>query len=240
MNILIRHLKNALKIVYKFKFFASIVFITILIKSFILDISLVPTGSMYPTIVPGDILLVTKYDYGYNGNSFAPISIPCIKKKIFTKPLQQGDIAIFKDESGKNIIKRVIGLPGQKVQLIQGTLFIDDKPIEKVFETIKLDDKKSQSAQYQERLGSKIVYKILERQDLDEYYIENLKNTYPFYVPQDQYFFLGDNRYRSKDSRYIGFIKHEKIIAKARYVIFCLKSFVAPHKHLSRTFSSIK
>lgn len=212
----------------------------ILIKSFLLDISLVPTSSMSPNILPADLVLVTKYDYGYSSYSIAPISFGNAVKKIFSKTPSIGDVIIFKiNRKSPAMVKRVIGTPGQKIQLIQGILFINDVAVEKTLENIITDTDGIKCAIYKEKLANGLEYKIMERVHIPEDKLEELENTEPFIVPKNQYFCLGDYRHNSKDSRYIGCIDQTKITAKARAIIFSFKSFI-DIKQLKRVLKPIK
>ena len=226
---------NTIKDIFKNnKYLIIFIVILIVVKSFIFELSLVPTGSMKLTILPGDFLLITKYDYGYNGYSIAPICIPALKKKYLKNSPKQGEVTIFK-HGGKTLIKRVIGLPGQKIQFIQGRLTIDDIPIEKRFVKNIENADGSTSSIYKEKLPNGVEYEIIEDNNFTNAQLKELNNSMPYYVPENHYFFLGDNRFKSKDSRYIGAIMEEKIIAKARWVIFSFQTF--KHlKYLKRSF----
>lgn len=208
----------------------------ILTQSFVFQISIVPTGSMYPNIFPGDLVFITKYSYGYNGNSLFPISLPSFSTKLLRKNIQRGDIIVFKNK-GKNFIKRAIGLPGDKVQIISGTLFLNDIPIKKNFIHTVKDSAGKKYYQYQEEINDKIHYTIAESINFQGR--EKISDTEAYYVPQGHYFCLGDHRSNSADSRFIGCIKEEKIIAKARYVVFCSKSLFKMNL-LKRNFSKLK
>lgn len=218
-------------------FWVNIIVILFLTKSFIFDLSFVPTSSMYPSIVPGDLLLITKYDYGYNGYSFSPFHIPFFKKKCFEKNINQGDIVTFRLEN-KIIpyVKRVIGLPGQKVQFVDGYLLIDDIAVEKSIKKEFIGDDNQHYCQYLEKLTNGLEYNIVEKKFLSELDKDFFYNTDPFYVPKDSYFLLGDNRHSSQDSRFIGYINKCAINAKAKYIVCCFKFSLV---NIKRIFKNI-
>jgi signal peptidase I len=220
-------------ILTKNKYLIISILILVFVKSFIFDVSLVPTGSMKLTILPGDFLLITKYDYGYNGYSIAPLSIPQLQKKYWKKAPKQGDIATFKF-GRKTLIKRVIGLPGQKIQFIEGALLIDDIPVQKhLIKSLNAQGIKTDI--YKEKLPNGLEYEIIEKHNLSNAALAEFQNTIPYYIPENHYFFLGDNRFESKDSRFIGAIPEDKITAKAKYIIFSFQTF-RNLKYLKRSF----
>ena len=106
------------------------IFIAILIRSFIFEPFNIPSGSMKPNLLVGDFIFVSKWSYGYSKHSL-PFSIPLIPKKIFSKFPSRGDIVVFKTpfDNRTDYIKRVIGLPGDKIRILDGSIVINDKII---------------------------------------------------------------------------------------------------------------
>ena len=182
----------------------------------------VPTGSMKGTILENDYIFSTKYSYGYSRYSF-PFSPNIFSGRIMSKAPQRGDIIIFRPPNNMEIryIKRLIGMPGDKIQLIDDVIYINDKPIERQESGNFIDESGERYLKYKETLPNGVSYysykTLIPGQNLvnTRYY----SNTPVFYVPQDKYFFMGDNRDNSKDSRVdLGFVPFENFIAKAQFI----------------------
>lgn len=184
--------------------------IALFIRQFGVEAFKIPSGSMKPTLTIGDHLLVNKFVYGPR--------IPFTDSRIFTwKEPKRGDIIVFKypgDET-KDYIKRVIGLPGDKVEIKKGVLFINDQPVQ-VTETGKYIDREQRVGEhydvkvnvFEEQLGA-IQHAIQYVHDQSAY------NFDPILVPKESVFVMGDNRDNSQDSRFWGFVKYNKILGKA-------------------------
>ena len=108
------------------------IFIAILIRSFVAEPFNIPSGSMKPNLLVGDFIFVSKWSYGYSRHSL-PFSIPLIHRKIFSKYPNRGDVAVFKTpfDNRTDYIKRIIGLPGDKIKIINGEIFINNNLIER-------------------------------------------------------------------------------------------------------------
>ena len=180
----------------------------------------IPSSSMVPTLLVGDYLFISKYDYGYSKHSF-PFSIPLIPKgRLFNNPPQRGDIVIFKwpRDERTDYVKRVIGLPGDKIQMVGGRLYINGVvvPREKIGEEDWLTEAGWQRyGVYEETLPNGVVHKIYE---LNDHMI--LDNTDPVEVPARHYFMMGDNRDNSQDSRYFGLVHEDLLEGKARLIFY--------------------
>ncbi len=183
----------------------------------------IPSGSMIPTLLVGDYLFVSKFSYGYSKFSL-PFSLPLIPGRIFfTKP-ERGDVFVFKlptDES-KDYIKRLIGLPGDRIQVVNGILNINGKAVKRKrvedYIVRSRDGSISRTARYVETLPNGRKHYILELSDDFPY-----DNTPVYTVPAGHYFAMGDNRDRSKDSRFlndVGFIPRKNLIGKAEFFFF--------------------
>ena len=177
---------------------------------------------MEPNLLIGDRLFVSKYTYGYSKHSF-PFSPPFTNKKIFKKKPQRGDIIVFKTpaDNRTDYIKRLIGLPGDKVQFVNGLLYINNVPIERLKKNIKINvncgDKKFDSDVYEEILPNGIRYIAVYNKDGSHI------NTDTYRVPSDHYFFLGDNRDCSSDSRFlsnVGYVSSLNLVGQARVLFF--------------------
>ena len=184
----------------------------------------IPSGSMMPTLLIGDYLFVSKFSYGYSRFSL-PFSLPVIGKKriLFSKP-KRGDIIVFRLPSDTSIdyIKRLVGLPGDKIQIKNGILHINNEKVkrQKVNDTIIGTNPGSfQKTLYIESLPNGKEHYILEQSDT--LYSDN---TSVYTVPDGHYFMMGDNRDRSKDSRFsgVGFIPQENLIGRAEFLFFSI------------------
>ncbi len=198
------------------------VLIAVLIRSLLFEPFRIPSGSMYPTLEVGDYLFVSKYTYGYSKHSF-PASLMPIKGRIWASEPQRGDIVVFKFpvDNKTDFIKRVIGLPGDTVEVRRGVLYVNDKPVEreKIGE-YKLEEfvvRPEIYTEYEETLPNGIKHKILEISDHEV----QVDNTTKVTVPDGHYFVMGDNRDRSDDSRLsVGFVPFENLVGKARFLFF--------------------
>ena len=196
-------------------------FIAIIIRSLIFQPFYIPSSSMEPTLLIGDRIFVSKYTYGYSKHSF-PFSPKIFSERIFNKTPNQGDLVVFKTpvDNRTDYIKRLVGLPGDEIQFIEGEIFINqEKIIRKKLETNNLA-----------RCG-----KILFEVDAYEETLPNGKkhiaiynkqgttqNTKKFIVPTNHFFLLGDNRDCSRDSRFdnIGYVNFVNLVGKAQIIFF--------------------
>ena len=169
---------------------------------------------MEPNLLVGDRLFVAKYEYGYSRHSF-PFSPKFTDKRFVAKKPSRGDVIVFKTpaDNRTDYIKRLIGLPGDKIKLIDGTVYINSTPLERKF--VRTDDRKISI--YEETMPSGVSY---ETRDLGDKPQDNIKE---FTVPADHYFFMGDNRDNSNDSRFWGTVPVERIVAKAQIIFFSTK-----------------
>ena len=198
------------------------ILIAVVIRSFWLEPFRIPSGSMYPTLRVGDYLFVTKYSYGYSRYSF-PGGFPIFDGRIWYTQPQRGDVAVFKfpQNTHTDFIKRIIGLPGDKVQVKKGRLYINDKLIERqengryiIDEYVKIPEFYHL---YEEILPNGVKHSILEISDKERI----VDNTEVFEVPEDHFFVMGDNRDRSDDSRIsVGFVPKENLVGKAKFIFF--------------------
>lgn len=178
------------------------ILLALFIRTFVVQAFKIPSGSMKPTLLIGDHLLVNKFIYG--------IKIPFIDRYIleFNKPVR-GDIVVFKwpRDENKDFIKRVIGVGGDKIEIKRDILYINGVKIETEYKDTYRDKRISQSERYIEFLGEGKHY------ILDEYI--KRENYGPVTVPEGSIFVMGDNRDNSQDSRYWGFVSLNKIKGKA-------------------------
>jgi len=210
-----------------------IVFVVIPVKSSLADWNWVPTGSMNPTILEGDLIFVNKIAYDLR----IPLTMHRLAK--WSDP-ERGDIVIcFSPEDGIRLVKRVIGLPGDTIKMKNNTLFLNGEPVD--YTKIGRD--------YTELLfGKRRVECVLEIEDLDGVthtvmsipLIEAMRSFGPVTVPQGSYFVMGDNRDSSRDSRYFGFVDRESIVGQAKGVIGSFDITDKYQPRFKRFFESLK
>jgi signal peptidase I len=193
------------------------------IRIFVFEPFYVPTGSMKETIREGDYIFSTKFSYGYSNYSF-PWSPNLFEGRIFASSPQRGDIIIFRPPFDMNTryIKRLIGIPGDKVQVINDVIYINDKPIERQDLGTFVGSKGEKYRRFKETLPGGASYLAYKSEELADYpMINKYSTTPPFYVPSGKYFFMGDNRDNSRDSRAdLGFVPFENFIAKGQFRFF--------------------
>ena len=188
----------------------------------------IPSGSLIPTLLIGDYLFVSKYSYGYSRFSM-PFSPDLFSGRIWGAPPKRGDVAVFKlpRDGETDYIKRVIGMPGDKVQMIEGRLYINGQivPREPVTPRVRTPDAYGADVEvptYYETLPGGVRHLIIER-DGDTGYLDNTK---VFEVPPGNYFMMGDNRDNSTDSRVppdqggVGFVPFENFVGRAEVIFF--------------------
>ena len=196
--------------------------IALIIRSLFLQPFYIPSSSMEPTLLVGDRLFVTKYSYGYSKHSF-PFSPPILNKRIMFSEPKRGDVVVFKTpaDNRTDYIKRLIGLPGDNIQFIDSNLYINNNEILK--QRVSKNDKIFCGNRiinvftFEEKISNNKLHKSV--------YLKNFpfQNSDVFTVPQDHYFFLGDNRDCSKDSRYltsVGYVHKDNLVGKAQFIFF--------------------
>jgi len=204
------------------------IFIAILIRAFIFEPFNIPSGSMKPNLLIGDFIFVSKWSYGYSKYSFSffSLSIPLIPNTIFQKYPKRGDVVVFKTpkDNRTDYIKRVIGLPGDKIIIEKGIININGNTVsrKKIKDFIDIDKKgnKDRKRQYME------YFFDLEFNTLDTNDKGLVDNTNLYIVPDDHFFVMGDNRDNSQDSRFlnsVGYIPMENLVGKAQYIFFSLE-----------------
>ncbi|HWA44919.1 MAG TPA: signal peptidase I [Hypericibacter adhaerens] len=195
------------------------VLIAVVIRTFAYEPFNIPSGSMKPTLLVGDYLFVSKFSYGYSRFSL-PFSPALFSGRILGGGPERGDVAVFKKptDNSTDYIKRIVGLPGDTIQVIHGILNINGQPVTREPDGTFTDDTGVVLTRYIETLPNGVKHPILERSD-DEF----LDNTAPYLVPPDHYFAMGDNRDNSQDSRVmsdVGYIPAENLIGRAEFLFF--------------------
>ena len=209
-----------------FKSILIAIFIALLIRSFIFEPFNIPSGSMKPNLLVGDFIFVSKYSYGFSKHSL-PFSIPIIPGKIFSNTPERGDVVVFKtpENNRTDYIKRVIGLPGDKIEIKNGIIFINGSEIlrKKLNDFIDTDNNTNNK---RVRMYNEYFFnKELNILDITDNGIAD--NTQLFNVPENHFFVMGDNRDNSQDSRFIrtvGFIPYENLVGKAQFIFFSLEN----------------
>jgi signal peptidase I len=201
------------------------VLIALLIRSLIAEPFNIPSGSMKPNLLVGDFIFVSKWSYGYSRHSL-PFSIPLIPNKIFSKIPTRGDIVVFKtpEDNRTDYIKRVIGLPGDKIKIINGEIILNGNKILRKKTNDFIDNDKNTS--------NKRIRKYTEFHDQINFQVLDIMdngiadNTETYIVPENYFFVMGDNRDNSQDSRFksVGFIPFNNLVGKARFIFFSLEN----------------
>ena len=211
-----------------FEFFKTIfyaVFIAIIFRSLLFEPYNIPSGSMLPNLLIGDYLFVSKFSYGYSRYSFPFGIVPLPESRLFSTKPKRGDVAVFKLPSNTSInyIKRVIGLPGDSIQMKKGKLFINQNLITQhedgSYKHIYKRRFEQNFNKYKELLENGKFYSVLNINDS-----QTLDNTKEFIVPENEYFVMGDNRDNSLDSRANGgwFVPLENFVGKGNFIFFSI------------------
>jgi signal peptidase I len=209
--------------------------IALVIRTFLFQPFNIPSGSLIPTLLIGDYLFVSKYSYGYSRYSF-PFGnllpkIGGLDGRVIGSAPKRGDIAVFKlpRDNSTDYIKRVIGLPGDKIQMVDGVLVINGQKIkkEKLSQTEVAAGAgfKDRATFYRETLPNGVSYVI---QELDLYGNKLGRNTQLYEVPPSHFFMMGDNRDNSLDSRDtsaqgVGFVPYENFVGRAEIIFFSVE-----------------
>ena len=202
------------------------VLVALIIRSFFAEPFNIPSGSMKPNLLVGDFIFVSKWSYGFSKHSL-PFSIPLIPGKIFSKLPERGEVVVFKtpEDNRTDYIKRVIGLPGDRIQIIDGQIIINDKLIFKKRLNDFIDTDKNSSIKRIRKYKEYFFDKEIEVLDIMDQGIAD--NTKIYIVPKDHFFVMGDNRDNSQDSRFtniVGYIPIENLIGKAQFIFFSLEN----------------
>ena len=219
--------------------------IAIIFRSIFFEPFNIPSGSMIPSLLIGDYLFVSKYSYGYSKYSF-PFGILPFDDRVLDETPKRGDVIVFRKPGDESIdyIKRLIGIPGDTVQVINGVLFVNGKEATRVKTNIgkmkNIFGQEKVFKEYKEKFANTNFHKIIEASDNDPF-----DNTILFKVPKDHFFFMGDNRDNSRDSRTseVGFVPKQNLIGKAQIIFFSHNSSASFYEfwkwHKSIRFSRI-
>ena len=210
------------KIIENIKTIVYALIIALIIRSFLFQPFYIPSSSMEPNLLVGDRLFVSKYSYGYSRHSL-PFSPNLTNKRYFSKNPERGDVVVFKTpaDNRTDYIKRLIGLPGDTLQIIDGDLYLNNQKIQrnKIEITININcgNEILNVNAFEEILPNGKKYIAVYNKE------GTMQNTDKFIVPNEHYFFMGDNRDCSKDSRYlssVGYVTFNNLVGKARLIFF--------------------
>jgi signal peptidase I len=198
--------------------------IAFVIRTFLFQPFNIPSGSMRDTLLIGDYLFVSKYSYGFSHYSF-PFSPSLFSGRIFGRGPQRGDVVVFRlpRDDSTDYIKRVIGLPGDKIQVREGLLYINGEAVKRERLADFRDDETvgGDAKRWRETLPNGVSYETRDLRDNGE-----LDNTRVYDVPAGHYFMMGDNRDNSQDSRVlsaVGYVPFENLVGKAQIIFFSVK-----------------
>lgn len=213
----------------KNEFFKTAVFAIILaliIRSFLFEPFNIPSGSMKPTLQIGDYLFVSKFSYGYSRYSFPLSFLIPFQGRLWNTPPERGDVVVFKLPSDPSVdyIKRIIGLPGERIRVKGGILHINGTPVPREFvrmaEVTNDYGEKHRMFEYIETLPGGAKHHIYEETDNGD-----LDNTREYIIPPNHYFMMGDNRDHSQDSRVtlmVGPVPFDNIVGRASFLFFSI------------------
>lgn len=201
--------------------------LALIVRTFLFQPFNIPSGSMKDTLLIGDYLFVSKYSYGYSRFSF-PFGLAPFSGRVWAATPERGDVAVFKLPTDTSIdyIKRVMGLPGDTIQVIDGVVNINGVPVQRE----RIDDYIEQSPggqvrrvpRFRETLPNGVSFDTLDLTPNGQ-----MDNTREYKVPEGHYFMMGDNRDNSIDSRYqsrVGYVPYENFMGRAEILFFSIKN----------------
>ncbi len=209
------------------KTLALAIFLALVVRTFLIEPFNIPSSSMRPTLQIGDYLFVSKPAYGYSRHSF-PFSFAPIEGRVMAGEPKRGDVIVFKLPTNTSIdyIKRIIGLPGDRIQVVDGKLYINRRLVPRDPVGLRKIEEGGHDVtvmEYIETLPGGVMHSIYEESDN-----EFLDNTPEYLVPEGHYFMMGDNRDNSQDSRVqqvVGFVPYENLVGRASFIFFSTNGY---------------
>ena len=225
-------MKKNISFLSNIKSISLAIFIALLIRSFVAEPFNIPSGSMKPNLLVGDFIFVSKWSYGYSKHSLPfsldliPDSLSMFPEKIFSRMPSRGDVVVFKypKDNRTDYVKRLIGLPGDTIQIINGEIKINNTLVLrkriKDFEDVNKRGEKKRIRSYKEYFFNKEV-EVLDIQDNGL-----VDNTNLVSVPEGHFFVMGDNRDNSQDSRFpdVEFVPMQNLVGKVQFIFFSLEN----------------
>tara|TARA_Y100000590_G_scaffold443253_1_gene572427 strand:+ start:1387 stop:2115 length:729 start_codon:yes stop_codon:yes gene_type:complete len=210
------------KIIENIKTLFYALIIALIIRTLFFQPFYIPSSSMEPNLLIGDRLFVSKFSYGYSNHSL-PFSPKIFKNRIIEKSPQRGDVIVFKTpaDNRTDYIKRLIGIPGDTIQIINQELYLNDIKVKKrkvdIITTISCGNIDINADLYEETLPNGKSYIAAYKKEGSMIYTDK------YIVPNNHYFFMGDNRDCSKDSRFltsVGYVNFENFVGQAKIIFF--------------------
>lgn len=204
--------------------------IALILRTFLFQPFHIPSGSMQPGLMKGDYIITSKYSLGYGKYAAAPFPFPVSKGRLFERKPERGDVLVFRPrDQNKNYIKRLVGLPGDQIQMVDGYLLINGKAqaLEDLGTEIRLDSDgfEDETRVFRESFDNGHTHRIY-----DDVAGGPADNTAVFTVPSGHYFVMGDNRDHSADSRVpvdfngAGYVPTENLMGKAEFVLLSVNN----------------
>lgn len=215
--------------------------IALFIRTFIIEPFKIPSGSMRPNLLVGDFLFVSKYAYGYSRYSF-PFGIVPFQGRVISSNPKRGDVVVFRNprQDDVNYVKRIVGIPGDEIQVKRGVLFINNTPVRRTEKPLPDSVRNNGRAKsYIETFPGGHAHEILETSGDTGF----MDDTDTYTVPENNYFMMGDNRDSSSDSRFLsdlGYVPLDHIIGRVEFVFFSHDFSDGYEIRFSRLFSSVK
>lgn len=211
-----------------------VVLLALAVRSFAFEPFGIPSKSMLPTLLVGDYIVVAKFSYGYSRHSL-PFSLPLFPGRIFNHAPTRGDVVVFKTpvDNRTDLIKRLVGLPGDHVRIQHRVLYINGEPVKRqaVEDYIDRDPRTGSQRyrQYIETLPNGRAHLIIEEAGPEL----AVDNTDEYIVPPHHFFMMGDSRDNSEDSRFlnsVGYVPEENLVGRAEFIFLSTEQSTAPWK----------
>ncbi|PCJ25960.1 MAG: signal peptidase I [Rickettsiales bacterium] len=202
-----------------------VIILALAVRTFIFELFYVPTGSMRATILEGDYIFSTKYNYGYSIYSI-PFNPDLFEGRAMASQPEYGDIVIMRPPHNmeERYIKRLIGLPGDKIEIVNDLTYINDKPVTRLEVGQFVSEDEIKYIKFRETLPNGLSFFSYKLKYSTKELGADQRNYGPHIVEAGHYFFMGDNRDNSGDSRYqLGMVPFRNLIAKGRFIFFSTK-----------------